>query len=110
MSRKLVLGGNSYKIEYTAEGALGILATVNEHGGITESQDKLNDLRLDCEWENMEKVMGWTRPYSNKIDNISECVMLKDGSILMCWTVSSWDGTFASHDRIEVGYYLLRKV
>ena len=106
MSHKsVVLNGVKYKIECLGEGLLSIIATVEEHGGIANDQNIL-------EWsvDELEQAMRWTRPYSSKIDNISECALLKDGSILMCWTVSTWGGTFASHDSIEVGYYLLRKV
>jgi len=103
--KSVVLDGNSYRIEKIGEGLLSVLAEVEEHGGVACYQE-FDDLS----WSLLEKTMGWTRPYSSKIDNISESALLKDGSILMCWTVSTWEGTFASHDSIEVGYYLLRKV
>lgn len=102
--KSIILHDIKYTIECLGEGLLNIIATVAEHGGIADDKNIL-------EWsvDELEKAMSWIRPYSSKIDNISECALLKDGSILMCWTVSKWDGTFASHDSIKVGYYLLQK-
>lgn len=100
-----------FKIEHLGKGLLNIIATVAEHGGIADDKTTLAwSVKIAPSIDKLEKAMGWTRPYSSKIDNISESALLKDGSILMCWTVSTWGGTFASHDSIEVGYYLLRKV
>ena len=47
--------------------------------------------------------------YGTMMDYIEEAFLFDDGSILLCGTTSSWMGTFATHDHIEVSYYTLEK-
>ena len=45
--------------------------------------------------------------YAESIDHIQEAWEYSDGSILMCASCSEFAGTFASHDLIEVNFFVL---
>jgi hypothetical protein len=47
--------------------------------------------------------------YGTDLNYVEEAFEFSDGRILMCATVSSWNGTFASHDSISVKYYAIER-
>jgi hypothetical protein len=61
--------------------------------------DKVTDSLNNSYWSN----------YGDRLNYISEAFVFDDGAALACCTVSTWNGTFASHDTISVKYYALEK-
>jgi hypothetical protein len=45
--------------------------------------------------------------YGSRMQGVDEAVEFTDGCILLCGSVSTWGGTFQSHDDISVKYYTL---
>lgn len=43
--------------------------------------------------------------YGDGFEGAHEAYLYADGSILICCSVASWGGTFASHDDVYVRYY-----
>ena len=43
--------------------------------------------------------------YHSEFQECTEAWLYSDGVVLMCCTISSFGGTFASHDNIEVAYF-----
>jgi len=97
-----------YTVEWVGDGLLDILSTVEENGGVSEKQDGVEDEMPSL--KELEKAAKFSGSYGDRIQDITEGRLLRNGSILMCWTVASWGGTFQSHDDIRVAYYLLRKI
>ena len=47
--------------------------------------------------------------WGDTLSYISEAFVFDDGAVLVCCTISTWNGTFASHDSISTAYYALEK-
>ena len=48
--------------------------------------------------------------YGDRLQTVTEGVLYEDGTCLVCATVSTWGGTFASHDDIRATYYKLTPI
>lgn len=56
---------------------------------------------------NAENASGMWSSYGDCLQYVKEAYLFDDNSILVCASISSWGGTFASHDQISVQYYAL---
>jgi len=52
------------------------------------------------------RMWSW---YGDNLRYISEAFVFDDGAALACCTISTWGGTFASHDEISTAYFALEK-
>lgn len=56
--------------------------------------------------DNADKIKKYfTGSYGSRLQYIEESVQFDDGRILLSASVSSWAGTFASHDDISIRFF-----
>lgn len=95
--------------ELTSGGLLALLDVVTRTGGIERT--------LTCrdkEWKEVTESLRTARSsyghmmfssFGDRFNGADEIAVMKDGSIFVVATISSWGGTFASHDSISVKWY-----
>lgn len=48
--------------------------------------------------------------YGDRLQYVDEALLYSDGSILLAASVSSWGGTFTTHDDVSIKYYSLTPI
>jgi hypothetical protein len=98
VNRVSVAGWTSEEID---DGLLGMLKALQ--GAELSEMVRLDDTdQLDPQYEHQ-----WSYYGSGSIQNITEAGLLKDGRVLACITRKAFLGTFASHDDVRVGWFIL---
>ena len=79
---------------------------LNDITKFSSGKKQIGSVTVDGASQHMKGVPGWGS-YSSRLQGVDEAIMFKDGTILLAATVSSWGGTFQSHDDIKVLYFAL---
>ena len=93
-------------------GLMTLLSFVEMGGGVNRplTYDETRKYRDILESAKTSYGMDAFSYYGNgHITDCSEATLLKDGKVLMCITTKSFNGTFASHDDIQVRWIMFEK-
>jgi len=89
--------------ELHSGGLFSILSEVTNGDGVKEEVTG---------WRDKEKLLkelvevASEFHYSRRLRDYGDCAILKDGSVLACLTFADFAGTFASHDDINVEWWI----